>query len=139
MRARGACLGVAIRLWAPDYSRYRRLQEFQLPDSVSYRLIEKWLNQANAPPHRLAAGLPVASVRSKCRHSQMTGRLRVSEFENKYGQFQLTPEKCDSLRWLADPRSHLPHPRDRVIVETVIVEHGERRTVKREEQDAKLV
>lgn len=63
----------------------------------------------------------------------------MSEFEKLYEQFQITDEKRDNLRQLADPRQYLPHVADRVIVETVIVENGERRVIKKDEQDAKLV
>lgn len=60
-------------------------------------------------------------------------------FEKQYDRFLLTTEKCDNLRRLADPRQHLPYSTDRVLVETVIVENGERRVVKQEERNAKLV
>lgn len=63
----------------------------------------------------------------------------MSEFEKLYEQFQITAEKCDNLRQLADPKQYLPRVADRVIVETVIVENGERRVIKKDEQDAKLV
>jgi len=63
----------------------------------------------------------------------------MSEFAKKYDQFRLTTEQCENLRRLADPRLHLPRTVDRVIVETVIVEDGERRVIKQEEQGAKLV
>lgn len=63
----------------------------------------------------------------------------MPEFEKQYDRFLLTTEKCNNLRWLADPRLHLPRATDRVLVETVIVENGERRVVKQEEQNAKLV
>jgi len=61
------------------------------------------------------------------------------EIEKQYDRFQITAEKCDNLRRLADLRLHLPRATDRVVVETVIVENGERRIVKQEEQGAKLV
>jgi hypothetical protein len=63
----------------------------------------------------------------------------MSEFEKLYEQFQISAEKFDNLQRLADPRQHLPRVTDRVIVETVIVENGERRVIKKDEQDAKLV
>jgi hypothetical protein len=63
----------------------------------------------------------------------------MSEFEKLYDQFQITAEKCNNLRWFAEPRLYLPRVTDRVIVETVIVENGERRIIKKEEQGAKLV
>lgn len=63
----------------------------------------------------------------------------MSDFEKLYEQFQITSEKCDNLREFADPRQYLPRVADRVIVETVIVENGERRVIKKDEQDAKLV
>jgi hypothetical protein len=63
----------------------------------------------------------------------------MSEFEKQYNQFQLTAEQCDNLRRLADPRLYLPRTANRVIVETVIIENGERRVIKKEEQGAELV
>lgn len=63
----------------------------------------------------------------------------MSEFEKLYNQFQITAEKRDNLRWLAEPRPYLRRVTDRVIVETVIIENGERRVIKKEEQGAKLV
>ena len=63
----------------------------------------------------------------------------MPKFETLYDQFQITAEKCDNLRWLADPKLHFSSATNRVVVETVIVENGERRIVNKEEQDAKLV
>lgn len=63
----------------------------------------------------------------------------MSELAKQYDQFRLTTEQCENLRRLADPRLHLPRMADRVIVETVIIEDGERRVIKKEEQSAKLV
>jgi hypothetical protein len=63
----------------------------------------------------------------------------MSEFEKLYDQFQITTENCSSLRRLAEPALHLLRPAERVVVETVIVENGQRRIVKKEEQGAKLV
>lgn len=63
----------------------------------------------------------------------------MSKFETLYDQFQITAEKCDNLRWLADPKLQFSGVMDCVVVETVIVENGERRIVKKEAQGAKLV
>lgn len=63
----------------------------------------------------------------------------MSMFEKLYDQFQITAEKYDNLRLLSDQRLYLPRVTNRVIVETVIVENGERRVIKKEEQGAKLV
>jgi len=63
----------------------------------------------------------------------------MPEFEKQYELFLLTTEKCDNLRWLADSRLDLPRTTDRVLIETVIVDNGERRVLKQEEQYAKLV
>lgn len=63
----------------------------------------------------------------------------MPNFEQRYDRFQISPEKGGSLRLLAEPPLHLPPSTDRVIVETVIVENGERRIVSKEEQGAKLV
>lgn len=63
----------------------------------------------------------------------------MSDFETLFDRFQITAEKGGSLRRLAEPPLHLHRPTDRVIVETVIVENGERRIVRKEEQGAKLV
>ncbi|WP_137936570.1 hypothetical protein [Chitinivorax sp. B] len=63
----------------------------------------------------------------------------MSEFEKLYDRFQITAENCDNLRHLVEPALHLRRPAKRVVVETVVVENGERRIVKKEEQDAKLV
>ena len=60
-------------------------------------------------------------------------------YEKLYEQFDLTPDQCEGLRRLAElPFRALPKL-DRFIVETVIVEGGERRVVKKEEQGAQLV
>ena len=56
-----------------------------------------------------------------------------------YAQFQISAEEGDRLRRLADPGRHVHGETDRVVVETIIVEHGERRIVKTEERSAKLV
>jgi len=63
----------------------------------------------------------------------------MSEFEKLYEQFQITAEYGEELRKLSDSRPFLPRVIDRVIVETVIVENGERRVIKKDEKDAKLV
>lgn len=63
----------------------------------------------------------------------------MTDFDQLYDRFEISIEKSDSLRRLAEPPLHLPRPKDRVIVETVIVENGERRTITKEEQGAKLV
>jgi hypothetical protein len=63
----------------------------------------------------------------------------MSKFDAQYAQFQLTPEKCENLKYLADPSQYLLRAADRVIVETVVVEHGERRVIKKEEKGAELV
>ena len=63
----------------------------------------------------------------------------MSDFQKQYDEFRLSTEQCESLRRLADPKLYLPPTEDRVIVETVIVEDGERRVIKKEEQCAKLV
>lgn len=63
----------------------------------------------------------------------------MSTFKKQYDQFQLSPKQCDDLQQLADPRLHLPRTTDRLIVETILIEDGERRVVKKEEQGAQLV
>ncbi len=63
----------------------------------------------------------------------------MPDFEKRYDQFQLTVEKCDNLRRLTDSPLHILRATDRVVVETIVVENGERRVVKTEEQCAKLV
>jgi hypothetical protein len=63
----------------------------------------------------------------------------MSDFEKLYGRFKITAKECDTLRRLAEPALHLRRPLDRVIVETVVVEDGERRVVKTEVQSAELV
>lgn len=63
----------------------------------------------------------------------------MSEFGKQYDQFLIRAENCDDLRRLACFTLHLPRATDCVVVETVIVENGERRIVKKEEQHAKLV
>lgn len=73
------------------------------------------------------------------RPSHSHRRLRMPNFEQLYDQFQISDTTGDSLRRLANPPLQLLRPTDRVIVETVIVENGERRIVGKEEQDAKLV
>ena len=63
----------------------------------------------------------------------------MPDFHQLYDRFQISATTGASLRGLAEPPLHLPRPTDRVIVETVIVENGERRIVGKEEQGAKLV
>lgn len=63
----------------------------------------------------------------------------MAEYEMRYAQFGLAPEQRESLRRLGEPPLHIPPRLERLIVETIIVEGGERRVVKEEEQDAKLV
>lgn len=63
----------------------------------------------------------------------------MSEFEKQYDEFRLSTEQCENLRRLADLGSYLQKAEDRVIVETVIVEDGQRRVIKKEEQCAELV
>lgn len=63
----------------------------------------------------------------------------MPDIEGKYELFQLSDELCEHLRQLSD--SHFPFSTlvNRIVVETVVVENGERTTVRKEEQDAKLV
>ena len=63
----------------------------------------------------------------------------MCDFERLYERFEISSEKGDSLRRLAESPLHRPRPTARVVVETVIVENGERRIVETEEQNAKLV
>ena len=60
-------------------------------------------------------------------------------YEKLYEQFHLTPDQCIGLRSLAEFPYRVPPKFDRFIVETVIIEGGERRVMKKEEQGAKLV
>jgi hypothetical protein len=63
----------------------------------------------------------------------------MPDIEGKYELFQLNNELREHLRQLSD--SHFPFStsRNRIVVETVVVENGERTIVRKEEQDAKLV
>ncbi len=63
----------------------------------------------------------------------------MHDFDQLNDRFQITVTTGDSLRRLAEPPLDLPRLTDSVIVETVIVENGERRIVGKEEQGAKLV
>jgi hypothetical protein len=63
----------------------------------------------------------------------------MGEYESRYAEFRLTNEQRDSLRRLTKPSLHSPSTAGRLLVETIIVECGERRVVKEEEQGAKLV
>jgi len=63
----------------------------------------------------------------------------MSDFEKRYERFKITAKEGDSLRGLAEPALHLRRSPDRVIIETVVVEDGERRVVKTEVQSAQLV
>lgn len=71
--------------------------------------------------------------------SPSTRRHHMANYEKLYDQFQLTTEQRESLLHLASPPLHIPPKMDRLIVETVIVEGGERRIIKKEELGAKLV
>lgn len=62
----------------------------------------------------------------------------MSEFEKLYEEFHISTEHGETLKRLADLAPH-NHSSGRIVVETVIVEHGERRIVKKEERSAKLV
>ena len=63
----------------------------------------------------------------------------MPDFDKLYDCFKITAKEGDSLRRLAEPALHLRRSPDRVIVETVVVEDGERRIVKTEVQTAQLV
>lgn len=63
----------------------------------------------------------------------------MTEFEKLYDRFQITAEEGENLRRLAEPALHLRRPPARVVVETVVVENGERRVVKTEAQGVQLV
>ena len=60
-------------------------------------------------------------------------------YEKLYEQFQLTPNQRENLRSVTDSPFREAPKLDRFIVETVIVEGGERRIISKEEQSAKLV
>lgn len=63
----------------------------------------------------------------------------MSEFAKQYAQFRLTTEQCENLRRFAEPGLYLTRMADCVIIETVIIENGERRVIKKEELSVKLV
>ena len=63
----------------------------------------------------------------------------MSDFYTLYDCFKITAQEGDSLRRLAEPALHLRRSPARVIVETVVVDDGERRVVKTEVQSAQLV
>jgi len=63
----------------------------------------------------------------------------MSDFEKRYERFKITAKEADNLRRLAEPALHLRRAPNRVIVETVVIEDGDRRVVKTEVQSAQLV
>ena len=83
------------------------------------------------------AGNRRQQVRPEGRLSFVTNQ--VLAYEKLYEQFQLTPSQRENLRSLTDSPFREAPKLDRFIVETVIVEGGERRIISKEEQSAKLV
>ncbi len=63
----------------------------------------------------------------------------MSELERKYKLFKLTEGFCDRLRQLSGPQFPLINATSQVVLKTIIVENGERRTISKEIQVAKLV
>jgi hypothetical protein len=63
----------------------------------------------------------------------------MSSFKEQFDMFQLTSAKCKYLQHLAESNPYLLQSGVRVLVETVVVDEGERRVIKKEEQGAKLV
>ena len=63
----------------------------------------------------------------------------MTAYEKLYDQFLLTSDKREGLLSLSELLFYTPPKMGRLIVETVIVENGERLIIKKEEQSAKLV
>jgi len=63
----------------------------------------------------------------------------MSDFNEKFEAFNLTDESAQQLRSLAKPSSYFVEQAERIIVETVVVEDGNRRVINVEAACAKLV
>lgn len=64
--------------------------------------------------------------------------LPMTDFEKNFQAFQLVPETVQALKKLSEV--HDAFPRDQsVLVETVLIEGGQRQVIKSESLDAKLV
>lgn len=64
--------------------------------------------------------------------------LPMTDFEKNFQAFQLMPETIQALKKLSEV--HDAFPRDQsVLVETVLIEDGQRQIIKSESLDAKLV
>lgn len=63
----------------------------------------------------------------------------MSDFETRYELFKITAENGDSLRRLAEPALHLRRSPRHVIVETVVVQDGERKVIMTEVKSGQLV
>ncbi|MFH1079590.1 MAG: hypothetical protein V1766_04930 [Pseudomonadota bacterium] len=60
----------------------------------------------------------------------------MEDIYEKYKLFQLGEELRQHLLRLSDSKFPLQQPQTRVVVETLIMENGERRVISKEEQDA---
>lgn len=61
------------------------------------------------------------------------------DYDKLYDRFELTPQRSEELRRLTEPPLYTCRRSGRVLVETILVEGGERRVIKKEEQGAQLV
>lgn len=63
----------------------------------------------------------------------------MADYNRMYDQFFLDCGQVEQLRHLSEHAEQSSQKKDRLIVETVIIEHGRRRVIRREEQGAELV
>lgn len=56
----------------------------------------------------------------------------MTDFDKLYDCFEIMQKGKDSLRRLAEPEWHIRRSPGQIIVETVVVEDGERRVIKTE-------
>lgn len=63
----------------------------------------------------------------------------MSEFEKQFEAFNLSTEKVEQLRGLAVADFSFPKRAEKVVVETVLIEDGDRKVIKSEALGAKLV
>ena len=63
----------------------------------------------------------------------------MSEFEKQFEAFNLSAEKAERLKGLAIADFSFPKRAETVVVETVLIEDGDRKVIKSEALGAKLV
>ena len=63
----------------------------------------------------------------------------MSEFERQFAAFNLLPERAEQLKGLAATNFSFAKRAETIVVETVLIEDGDRQVIKSEALSAKLV